>query len=167
MEKEHDASQQHDTPSDKVESSKQSTTTTANSTFPLPADDPDTLLTVGAFPTRPSDIVSWLDPTLSSLSSALSGHDEKNNISLQDMLEDKLPKALYGQWYHNVAVLFITALVAFLLGKLRVEMGAVIIGCFVIGKLSYSQEKKSAHHGIIHSGVLSNQYAAISLQQTQ
>ncbi|CDS11701.1 hypothetical protein LRAMOSA03964 [Lichtheimia ramosa] len=133
MEKEHDTSQQHDTPSDKVESSKQSTTTTtANSTVPLPADDPDTLLTVGAFPTRPSDIVSWLDPTLSSLSSALSGHDEKNNISLQDMLEDKLPKALYGQWYHNVAVLFITALVAFILGKLRVEMGAVIIGCFVI-----------------------------------
>ncbi|KAI8138974.1 hypothetical protein BJV82DRAFT_628590 [Fennellomyces sp. T-0311] len=92
----------------------------------------ETLLpTIGAFPTLVhSDATSWLDPTFVSLAS--SANTAKAFTTLQDLIEEKIPAAFYGEWYHNMAALVATALLAFLLGKLGSELGLVFAVCFVL-----------------------------------
>ena len=95
----------------------------------------ETLLpTIGAFPALThANVTSWLDPTFVSLASSTNA--AKALTTLQDFIEEKLPAALYGEWYHNITALLTTALLAFLLGKLGSELGLVLAFCFVLGKM--------------------------------
>ncbi|KAI8367199.1 C2 domain-containing protein [Choanephora cucurbitarum] len=56
----------------------------------------------------------------------------KKKGMLDDPIEDRLPSILYGGWYHNVAALFITAIVSYTLAKLKAGLGSIVLFCFVI-----------------------------------
>jgi hypothetical protein len=55
--------------------------------------------------------------------------------SLDDPLDDMLPSLLYGEWYHNSAALFVTAIVSFTLAKMNAGVGIVILFCLFIGTI--------------------------------
>ncbi|KAI7856792.1 hypothetical protein BDC45DRAFT_502332 [Circinella umbellata] len=92
----------------------------------------ETLLpTIGAFPVLThANVTSWLDPTFVSLAS--NSNAARVLTTLQDFIEEKLPAAFYGEWYHNAIALLATALLTFLLGKLGSELGLVLVFCFLL-----------------------------------
>lgn len=53
--------------------------------------------------------------------------------SLDDPLDEMLPSLLYGEWYHNGAALFVTAIVSFTLAKMNAGLGTIVLFCLFIG----------------------------------
>ncbi|CEP18998.1 hypothetical protein [Parasitella parasitica] len=59
----------------------------------------------------------------------LASHFKK---SLNDPLDEIMPNALYGEWYHNGAALFVTAFVSFVLAKMNAGLGSILLFCLFI-----------------------------------
>jgi Ca2+-dependent lipid-binding protein len=51
-----------------------------------------------------------------------------------DVLDELLPSFLYGEWYHNLATLFLTALFSYILSYIGGGLGTILVMCFAIGK---------------------------------
>lgn len=54
--------------------------------------------------------------------------------NLNDPLDEIMPDFLYGEWYHNGAALFATAIVSFVLAKMNAGLGSILLFCLFIGK---------------------------------
>lgn len=65
--------------------------------------------------------------------------------SINDPIDEILPPFLYGQWYHNSAALFLTAIICTILAKLNAGFGVIFLVCLLIGKT-----KQSNHHSNNH-----------------
>ncbi|EJS41935.1 tcb2p [Saccharomyces arboricola H-6] len=79
------------------------------------------------------------------------GWEEKDQLTHQDLLVDfnkdtflgnLLPDKLYGDWYHNVAILAIGALCSFVLGYFRFSFASVFIVMTATGFLYRTSSKK-------------------------
>ncbi|KAI8875371.1 hypothetical protein K501DRAFT_202772 [Backusella circina FSU 941] len=49
-----------------------------------------------------------------------------------DALDELLPPFLYGEWYHNLAALFLTAFFSYILSYIGGGLGSVLVLCFAI-----------------------------------
>jgi hypothetical protein len=54
--------------------------------------------------------------------------------SHNDFLDEVLPTFLYGEWYHNGAALFLTAIVSWFLAKMNAGIGSILLFCLFIGR---------------------------------
>lgn len=95
----------------------------------------------GFIPPTQSRIPEWYRTGWTSLAPGENPGGELNLLasrfkkSLDDPLDEMLPNMLYGEWYHNGAALFVTAIVSFLLAKMNAGLGSILLFCLFIGKI--------------------------------
>lgn len=98
----------------------------------------------GFIPPTKSRIPGWYRTGWTSLSPGVNPGGELDILasrfkrSIDDPLDEMMPNILYGEWYHNGAALFITAIVSFMLAKMNAGLGSILLFCLFIGKKSYN-----------------------------
>lgn len=101
----------------------------------------------GFIPPTKSRIPEWYRTGWTSLSPGVNPGGELDILASQfkrtfdDPLDEMLPNILYGEWYHNGAALFVTAIVSFMLAKMNAGLGSILLFCLFIGK-----KKKKNHY---------------------
>lgn len=103
---------------------------------------PPTVNMPGVFSHGPANLIpNWYRTGWTSLSSQdnpggnLDIQATRASVKKYDFLDDTLPSFLYGEWYHNGAALFITAIVSWTLAKMNAGLGAILLFCLFIGKV--------------------------------
>ncbi|KAL0077106.1 C2 domain-containing protein [Phycomyces blakesleeanus] len=67
------------------------------------------------------------------------------------ILDEAIPNMYYGEWWHNVSALVITALMAWIIGKVGGGLGPVFLGCLFLGtyyQLSIRRFRRNARDDI-------------------
>lgn len=101
---------------------------------------PATVNMPGLFDTGPAHLIpDWYRTGWTALSSQENPGGALNILATRksqksDFLDDMLPSFLYGEWYHNGAALFTTAIVSWTLAKMNAGIGSILIFCLFIGK---------------------------------
>lgn len=102
---------------------------------------PATVNMPGAFHITPTNLVpEWYRTGWTSLSKRSNPGGDLNieaTHAHNDFLDDLLPTFLYGEWYHNGAALFLTAIVSWSLAKMNAGIGSIILFCLFIGKFKW------------------------------
>lgn len=119
----------HDT-----ELTREAVTAAEKKSMPATSDMPGTFK-----PPNSSVIPEWYRTGWISMSSAenpggvIQSLKAQYKRSMDDPLDEMLPSILYGEWYHNSAALFVTAIVSFVLAKMNAGLGTIVLFCLFIG----------------------------------
>lgn len=101
---------------------------------------PPTVTIPGAFHNAPKHLIpEWYRTGWTSLAAGKNPGGALNIKATQsDFLDEVLPWFLYGEWYHNGAALFFTAIVSWTLAKMNAGIGSILLLCLCIGMFTHT-----------------------------
>ncbi|KAI8374245.1 uncharacterized protein BYT42DRAFT_575688 [Radiomyces spectabilis] len=105
-------------------------------TLATAAEDRDQEIMAGSFIPPPSSLIpDWYQLGWTSFSTRANPGGPmplRATQSKMDALDELMPNLFYGEWWHNAAALFITAVMAWSVAKMGGGLGTVIVGCLVL-----------------------------------